>query len=60
MIPQEGSTIKVSIELRVATRHCSDMTDSLLKRMLRLKSQITHTHNDNVKGIILSLLKSVC
>ena len=31
MILQWGSTIKVSIELPVATRHCRDMTEKLLK-----------------------------
>ena len=34
MILQCGSTIKVSIELPVATRHHRDMTEKLLKAML--------------------------
>ena len=34
MISQWGSTIEVSIELSVATRHRSEMTEKLLKAML--------------------------
>ena len=41
MILQVGSTIKVSIELPVATRHRRDMTEKLLKATL---SPNTHTH----------------
>ena len=43
MILQWGSTIKVSIELPVTTRHCRDMTEKLLKAMLNLNTH-THTH----------------
>ena len=41
MILQWGSTIKVSIELPVATRHRRDMTEKLLKATLNPN---THTH----------------
>ena len=41
MILQSGSTIKVSIELLVATRHPRDMTEKLLKATLNLN---THTY----------------
>ena len=41
MILQLGSTIKVSIELPVATRHRRDMTEKLLKATLNPNS---HTH----------------
>ena len=40
MILQWGSTIKVSIELLVATRHWRDMTYKLLKAMLNQNKQI--------------------
>ena len=43
MILQWGSTIKVSIELPVATRHRSDMTEKLLKATLNPNTH-THTH----------------
>ena len=43
MILQWGSTIKVSIELPVATRHRRDMTEKLLKATLNPNS---HTHTD--------------
>ena len=40
MILHWGSTIKVSIQLPVATRHCHDhMTETLLKAMLNPKKQ---------------------
>ena len=39
MIFQWGSTIKVSIELAVATRHHRDMTEKLLKAMLNPNKQ---------------------
>ena len=42
MILQWGSTIKVSIELPVATRHCRDMTEKLLKATLNPNS---HRHS---------------
>ena len=41
MILPLGSTIKVSPELPVATRHRRDMTEKLLKATL---NQNTHTH----------------
>ena len=41
MILQWGSTVKVSIELPVATRHHRDMTEKLLKATLNPN---THTH----------------
>ena len=44
MILQWGSTLKVSIELPVATRHCHDMTEKLLiyttKNLIRLHRYI--------------------
>ena len=43
MILQWGSTIKVSIELPVATRHRRDMTEKLLKATLNPNTH-THTH----------------
>ena len=39
MILQGGSTIKVSIELPVATRHRSDMNEKLLKATLNPNKQ---------------------
>ena len=39
MILQWGSTIKVSIELPVADRHCRDMTEKLLKVTLNRNKQ---------------------
>ena len=42
MILQWGSTIKLSIELPVATRHRRDMTEKLLKATLNPNS---HTHS---------------
>ena len=44
MILQWGSTIKVSIELPVTTRHRRDMTEKLLKATLNPN---THTHTLN-------------
>ena len=41
MILQWGSTIKVNIELHVATRHCHDMTEKLLKATLHQNNQPT-------------------
>ena len=41
MILQCGSTIKVSIELPITTRHSRDMTEKLLKAMFNPN---THTH----------------
>ena len=46
MILQRDSTIKVSIELPVATRHRRDMTEKLLKATLNPNS---HTHS-NLEG----------
>ena len=43
MILQCGSTIKVSIELPVATRHRRDMAEKLLKATLNSNTH-THTH----------------
>ena len=39
MILQWGSTIKMSIEIPVATRHCRDMTENLLKATLKSDKQ---------------------
>ena len=39
MILQWGSTIKVSIELPVASRHCHDMTEKLLKATINRNKQ---------------------
>ena len=52
MILQAGSTIKVGIELPVATRHRCDMTEKLLKVMLNSN---THTHTQRTAKT-LSLL----
>ena len=45
MILKRGSTIKVSIELPVATRHRRDMTEKLLKATLNPN---THTHRGKI------------
>ena len=45
MILQWGSTLKVSIELPVATRHRRDMTEKLLKATFNPNTH-THTYND--------------
>ena len=51
MILQWGSTIKVSIELPVATRHRRDMTEKLLKATLNPNSH-THTQNLNLNYLL--------
>ena len=45
-----GSTIKVSIELPVATRHRHDMTEKLLKATLNPNTH-THTHTQKKKSV---------
>ena len=56
MILQSGSTIKVSIELPIATRHRRDMTEKLLKATLNPNSH-THTHFSTVllKTLMLNM-----
>ena len=51
IILQWGSTIKVSIELPVATRHRRDMTEKLLKATL---NQNTHTHFVSKNGLFMN------
>ena len=49
MILQWGSTIKVSIELPVATRHRRDMTEKLLKATLNPN---TYTHQSYMWNLV--------
>ena len=63
MILQCGSTIKVSIELLVATRHLRDMTEKMLKATL---NPIKHTHtrlnipNATIAQLIFEKLLASC
>ena len=56
MILQWGSTIKVSIELPVATRHRRDMTEKLLKATLNPNKQQLNSFavDGNIKDKVLS------
>ena len=53
MILQWGSTIKVSIEIPVATRHRRDMTEKLLKPTLNPN---THTHLFSCFSVLFSIV----
>ena len=63
MILQWGSTMKVSIELPVATRHRRDMTDKLLKAMLNPNKQqhlsSLQRNTDDLMQFIVSVFSSV-
>ena len=51
MILQWGSTIKVSIELPVATRHRRDMTKKSFKATLNLDKQLQHNFFSKITSV---------
>ena len=59
MILQWGSTVKVSIEIPVATRHRRDITEKLLKATLNLNTYIWQVESILLKILIIAGLNHI-